>query len=214
MEFFIDTAIVEEIKEAESWGILDGVTTNPTKIAQAGRPFLEVVKEICQVINGPVSAEAVSLDAEGMVKEARELSRISKNIVVKIPLIREGIKAIKVLSKEGIKTNATIGFSPLQALLAAKVGATYFSPFIGRLDNVGHIGMDVVRQIRTIYKNYGFKTKIIVSAVRHPIHVLEAALAGADVATMTFEIMRMLVEHPMTDIGLKKFLQDWEKVPK
>lgn len=214
MQFFIDTARVEEIREANSWGILDGVTTNPTHIADAGRPFLEVVKEICSIVDGPISAEAVSLDAEGMVREARELADIHKNIVVKIPLIKEGIKAIKVLSKEGIKTNATLGFSPAQALLAAKVGATYVSPFIGRLDYVSHEGMEVVRQIRTIYDNYGFDTKIIVSAVRHPLHVLEAALVGADVTTMRFNIMEMLFNHPMTDIGLKKFLEDWEKVPK
>jgi len=214
MQFFIDTAKVEEIREANSWGILDGVTTNPTHIADAGSPFLEVIKEICSIVDGPISAEAVSLDAKGMVEEAQKLVKISPNIVVKIPLIREGIKAIKVLSKEGIKTNATLVFSANQALLAAKVGATYVSPFIGRLDAVSHIGMDIVHQMRTIYKNYDFTTKIIVAAVRHPKHVLEAALAGADVTTMRFHIMEALFEHPLTDTGLKQFLADWKKVPR
>lgn len=214
MQFFIDTAKVEEIREANSWGILDGVTTNPTHIADTGSPFLEVIKEICSIVDGPISAEAVSLDAKGMVEEAQKLVKISPNIVVKIPLIREGIKAIKVLSKEGIKTNATLVFSANQALLAAKVGATYVSPFIGRLDAVSHIGMDIVHQMRTIYKNYDFTTKIIVAAVRHPKHVLEAALAGADVTTMRFHIMEALFEHPLTDTGLKQFLADWKKVPR
>jgi len=214
MKFFIDTAKVDEIREAKNWGILDGVTTNPSHIAAIGKPFLEVVREICSIVDGPISAEAVSLNAEGMIKEAQDLSEISKNIVVKIPLIKEGIKAIKALNREGIKTNATLGFSAAQALLAAKVGATYVSPFAGRLDNIGHNGMEIVRQIRTIYTNYGFKTEIIVAAIRHPIHVLEAALAGADVATMRLNIMEMLFEHPLTDTGLKKFLEDWEKVPK
>jgi len=214
MQFFIDTAKVEEIREANSWGILDGVTTNPTHIADAGSPFLEVIKEICSIVDGPISAEAVSLDAKGMVEEAQKLVKISPNIVVKIPLIREGIKAIKILSKEGIKTNATLVFSANQALLAAKVGATYVSPFIGRLDAVSHIGMDIVHQMRNIYKNYDFTTKIIVAAVRHPKHVLEAALAGADVTTMRFHIMEALFEHPLTDTGLKQFLADWKKVPR
>lgn len=214
MQFFIDTAKVEEIREANSWGILDGVTTNPTHIADTGSSFLEVIKEICSIVDGPISAEAVSLDAKGMVEEAQKLVKISPNIVVKIPLIREGIKAIKVLSKEGIKTNATLVFSANQALLAAKVGATYVSPFIGRLDAVSHIGMDIVHQMRTIYKNYDFTTKIIVAAVRHPKHVLEAALAGADVTTMRFHIMEALFEHPLTDTGLKQFLADWKKVPR
>ena len=214
MKFFIDTAKVDEIREAYSWGIVDGVTTNPTHIAAAGRPFLEVVKEICSIVDGPISVEVTSTDAEGMVREARELARLHKNIVIKIPLIMEGIKAIKVLSREGIKTNATLNFSPAQALMAAKVGATYVSPFVGRLDNIGHFGMDLVRQIRKIYDNYGFKTEIIVAAVRHPVHVLEAALAGADITTMRFETMKALFDHPMTDLGLEQFLKDWEKVPK
>lgn len=212
MKLFIDTAKVDEIREAYSWGILDGVTTNPTHIAASGRPFLEVIEDICSIVDGPVSVEVTSLDTEGMVREARELARIRDNVVVKIPLVREGVKAIRVLSQEGVKTNATLNFSAVQALLAAKAGATYVSPFVGRLDMVGHSGMELVRQIRTIYNNYSFATEIIVAAVRHPGHVLEAALAGADVTTMRFEIMKALFDHPMTDIGLEQFLNDWERV--
>jgi len=214
MEFFIDTAKVDEIKEAMSWGIVDGVTTNPTKLAQAGRPFMEVVDEICQIIDGPVSVEAVSTKADRIIEEARKLASLHENIVVKVPLIKEGIKAVKVLSAEGIKTNVTLNFSPTQALIAAKVGATYVSPFVGRLDEISHRGMELAQQIKTIYNNYGFKTKIIVSAARHPLHVLEAGLIGADVTTMTFDIMEDLFKHPLTDMGLKMFLDDWEKVPK
>ena len=214
MKFFIDTAIVEEIKEAASWGVLDGVTTNPTKLAQAGRKLMDVVEEICGLIDGPISVEAVSVEADKIIKEARDIAKIHKNIVVKVPLIKEGIKAASVLSAEGIKTNVTLNFSASQALLAAKVGATYISPFVGRLDTIGQDGMDVVQQIRTIYDNYGFKTQIIVSAARYPKHVLEAALIGADVTTMTFDIMNQLFGHPLTDIGLQMFLDDWKKVPK
>jgi len=214
MELFIDTAKVEEIKEAMSWGIVDGVTTNPTKLAQAGRPFMKVVEEICHMTPGPVSVEAVSTDAAKMIEEARRLASLHESIVVKIPLIKEGIKAVKVLSAEGIKTNVTLNFSATQALLAAKVGATYVSPFVGRLDDISHHGMDLAQQIRTIFDNYGFQTKIIVSAARHPLHVLEAALMGADVTTMAFEIMENLFRHPLTDRGLEMFLDDWKKVPK
>ena len=214
MEFFIDTAKVDEIKEAMSWGIVDGVTTNPTKLAQAGRPFMEVVEGICRMINGPVSVEAVSTQAQGIIEEARKLASLHENVVVKVPLIKEGIKAVKVLSAEGIKTNVTLNFSASQALLAAKVGATYVSPFVGRLDEISHHGMELAQQIRTIYDNYGFKTKIIVAAARHPLHVLEAALIGADVTTMTFQIMENLFKHPLTDTGLEMFLDDWKKVPK
>ena len=213
MEFFIDTAKVAEIKEALSWGVVDGVTTNPTKLAQAGRRFREVVEEICSLAPGPVSVEAVSTEAGRMIDEARGLAALHENIVVKIPLIKEGIKAVKVLSAEGIKTNVTLNFSPTQALLAAKVGATYVSPFVGRLDDISQHGMDLAQQIRTIFDNYGFQTKIIVSAARHPLHVLEAALMGADVTTMTFEIMESLFQHPLTDKGLEMFLDDWKKVP-
>ena len=214
MEFFIDTAIVEEIKEAARWGIVDGVTTNPTKLAQAGRPLMEVVEEICQIIDGPISVEAVSTETSQIVEEARKLAALHENIVVKVPLIKEGIKAVKVLSVEGIKTNVTLNFSPSQALLAAKVGATYVSPFVGRLDEISHHGMELAQQIKTIYDNYDFDTKIIVSAARHPLHVLEAALIGADVTTMTFEIMDNLFKLPLTDAGLEMFLDDWKKVPK
>ena len=214
MEFFIDTAIVDQIKEAKSWGIVDGVTTNPTKIAQAGRSFMQVVEEICQIIDGPVSIEAVSTEANQIIEEARKLASLHDNIVVKVPLIKDGIKAVKVLSAEGIKTNVTLNFSPSQALLAAKVGATYVSPFVGRLDEISHHGMELAQQIKTIYDNYGFETKIIVAAARHPLHVLEAALIGADVTTMTFEIMESLFKHPLTDAGLDTFLDDWKKVPK
>jgi transaldolase len=214
MEFFIDTAKVDEIKEAADWGIVDGVTTNPTKLAQAGRPFMEVVEEICQITDGPVSVEAVSTEAGRIIEEARKLAGLHDNIVVKVPLIKEGIKAVKVLSAEGIKTNVTLNFSASQALLAAKVGATYISPFVGRLDEISQYGTELVQQIKTIYDNYGFKTKIIVAAARHPLHVLEAALIGADVATMTFEIMENLFKHPLTDMGLEMFLDDWKKVPK
>jgi len=214
MEFFIDTAKVDEIKEAQSWGIVDGVTTNPTKLAQAGRPFMEVVEEICQMIDGPVSVEVVSTHADQILKEARKLAAIHKNIVVKVPLIKEGIKAVKVLSDEGIKTNVTLNFSPSQALLAAKVGATYISPFVGRLDEISQNGMELAQQIKTIYDNYNFKTKIIVAAARNPVHVLDAALIGADVTTMTIDIMENLFKHPLTDIGLEMFLNDWKKVPK
>jgi len=213
MKFFLDTAKVEEIRKGMEWGIVDGVTTNPTHIADAGRPFLEVVKEICSIVDGPISVEVISTESKGMVKEAEKLASLHPNIVVKIPLIEEGIKAIKELSEKDVRTNATLNFSPTQALLAAKVGATYVSPFVGRLDAVGHTGLELVRQIREIYDNYGFATQIIVAAVRHPLHVLEAALVGADVATMRYEIMKALFEHPLTDIGLERFLEDWKKVP-
>ena len=214
MKLFIDTAMIEEIKEAWSWGILDGVTTNPTHVAASGKKFHDVIEEICSIVDGPISAEAVSLDAEGIIKEAKEISKIHKNIVVKVPVIREGIKATKRLSEMGIKTNLTLNFSASQALLAAKVGADYISPFVGRLDYINQVGMDLVRQIKQIYCNYGYKTEIIVAAVRHPEHVLQSALIGADICTMRFDIMKMLYDHPMTDQGLELFLKDWEKVPK
>ncbi|MBN2552737.1 MAG: fructose-6-phosphate aldolase [Spirochaetales bacterium] len=214
MKLFIDTAMIDEIKEAWSWGIVDGVTTNPTHVAASGKKFLTVIEEICAVVDGPISAEAVSLDAEGIIKEAREISKIHKNIVVKVPVIREGFKAVKKLTEMGIKTNMTLNYSASQALLAAKVGAAYISPFVGRLDYINQEGMELVRQIRQIYCNYGYKTEIIVAAIRHPEHVLQSALIGADVCTMRFDIMKMLFDHPMTDIGLEQFLKDWEKVPK
>ncbi len=214
MKLFIDTADVAQIKEVSSWGIIDGVTTNPSHVAKTGRKPLELYKEICGLVDGPISLETISLTAKEIVKEGRALAKIHKNAVVKVPIIKEGLKAVKELSAEGIKTNVTVTFSPLQALLAAKCGATYISPFVGRLDAAGHIGMDVVRQIRTIYSNYGFKTQILTAAVRHPLHVLEAAMAGSDVATMSYDVLEQLYHHPMTDLGIDIFLKDWAKVPK
>ena len=214
MRIFIDTANVDQIREANSWGILDGVTTNPTLVAKEGRDFRQVIQEICAIVDGPISAEAISLDAEGMVKEARDLSKIHRNIVVKIPMTPEGLKAVKVLSKEGVKTNVTLVFSPNQALLAAKAGATYVSPFIGRLDDISHTGMDLVRDIVKIFSNYGYKTEVIAASIRHPVHVTEAALAGAHVATVPYDILKKMMKHNLTDEGIQKFLKDWEKVPK
>lgn len=213
MQFFLDTAKVEEIEKAWNWGVLDGVTTNPTHIADTGRKFFDVLEDICDIVDGPISAEATATDAEGIIREARRLSEVHENIVVKVPCIREGFRATSQLSKEGIKTNMTLNFTAVQALMAAKVGATYISPFVGRLDNINEDGMQLVRDIRTIYDNYGYETKIIVAAVRTPHHVLQAALAGAEVTTMRFHILEMLYEHPMTDRGLEQFLADWEKVP-
>jgi len=214
MKLFIDTANINEIREANALGIIDGVTTNPTLIAREGRDFISVVKEICSIVDGPVSAEAVSLKADDIVKEARPLSKVHKNIVVKIPLTAEGLKATKVLSNEGVKTNLTLCFSPMQALLAAKAGATYVSPFIGRLDDISTTGMELIRDIKVIFHNYNFKTEIIVASVRNPIHVLDAARIGADIATVPYSILMALVKHPLTDIGIQKFLKDWESVPK
>ncbi|GAF91116.1 unnamed protein product [marine sediment metagenome] len=214
MKFFIDTADVNEIKEAESLGILDGVTTNPTLISKTGRPFKETIEEICTIVKGPVSAEVVSTDTEGIIKEGRDLAKIADNIAVKVPLIKDGLKAVKILSSEGIKVNVTLCFSSNQALLAAKVGAAYISPFVGRLDDKGHTGMEVVDEIRTIYDNYDFDTEIIVASIRTPLHVRDAALMGADIATIPFEVFNKIVQHPLTDAGLKSFLADWEKVPK
>ena len=213
MKLFIDTADVAQIREAWSWGIIDGVTTNPSHVAKSGRKPSEVYREICDIVNGPISLETISLEAEEIVKEAVSLARIHKNVVVKVPIIKEGIKAVKILASEGYKTNVTVTFSPLQALLAAKVGATYVSPFVGRLDAVGHDGMELVRQIRTIYQNYGFRTQIIAAAARHPLHVLQAALAGSDVMTVNFDILEQLYHHPLTDAVLDVFLKDWAKIP-
>ena len=214
MQFFIDTADVNEIREAESLGILDGVTTNPTLVSRTGRPFKETIEEICSIVKGPVSAEVVSTDTEGIIKEGRELAKIADNIVVKVPLIKDGLKAVKALTSEGIKVNVTLCFSSNQALLAAKAGGTYVSPFVGRLDDKGHTGMEVVDEIRTIYDNYGFETQIIVASIRNPLHVRDAALMGADIATIPFAVFNNIVKHPLTDAGLESFLADWEKVPK
>ena len=214
MKFFIDSADVPKIKEAWEWGIIDGVTTNPSHVAKTGRKHMDVYREICDIVDGPISLETVTLTAKEMAEEGRVLAKVHKNVVVKIVNTKEGLKAVKILTAEGIKTNVTVTFSPLQALLAAKCGATYISPFVGRLDAIGHIGMDCVRQIRQIYDNYGFETQILTAAVRHPLHVLEAALAGSDVATMSFEVLEQLYHHPLTDIGIDIFLKDWAKVPK
>jgi transaldolase len=213
MKFFIDTADVKAIQEMAALGVLDGVTTNPTLVAKEGRSFLEVLREICEIVDGPISAEVISLEAEGMLEQARQLAKVHKNIVVKIPMTKEGLKATKVLSREGIQTNVTLVFSSNQALLAAKAGATYVSPFVGRLDDIGHVGMDLIREIVTIYANYGYPTQVIVASIRHPIHVIEAALAGAHVATIPPSVIEQLVKHPLTDIGIQRFLADWEKVP-
>ncbi len=213
MKFFIDTANIQEIRKAASWGILDGVTTNPSLVAKEGRDFIEVLKEICSVVPGPVSAEVVGTTTEEMVKEGRELSKIAKNITVKIPCIAAGIPAIKALSGEGIPVNVTLIFSAPQALIAAKAGGTYVSPFVGRLDDISSVGMDLVRQIRAIFDNYRFSTQILAASVRNPVHVVDAALAGADVATMPFAVIEALLKHPLTDVGLKRFLEDWKKLP-
>ena len=213
MKFFIDTANIQEIKKAASWGILDGVTTNPSLVAKEGRDFTEVLKEICTIVPGPVSAEVVSTVTEEMIAEGRQLSRIAKNITVKIPCIPAGIPAIKALASEGIAINTTLIFSPTQALIAAKAGATFVSPFVGRLDDISQVGMDVVRQIRAIFDNYDFPTQILAASIRNPVHVVEAAMAGADVATMPFVVIESLLRHPLTDAGLKKFLEDWQKLP-
>ena len=215
MKFFIDTANVEEIREAVSLGVIDGVTTNPSLVAKEKRDFRELISEICTIVDGPISAEAVSLDAPGMVAEGLELAGIDKDkIVVKIPMTKEGLKACKQLTGMGIKTNVTLVFSPSQALLAAKAGATYVSPFVGRLDDISHDGMDLIEKIVTIFGNYDYKSEVIVASVRNPLHVIDAALMGAHVATIPFSVIDALVKHPLTDIGIQKFLKDWEKVPK
>ena len=211
MKFFIDTANVEEIKQGLEMGMVDGVTTNPSLVAKESKPFSEILKEICELVDGPVSAEVVSLEAEGMVKEARELAAMSDNIVVKVPMIIEGIKAVKQLTSEGIKTNVTLVFSTAQALLAAKAGATFVSPFVGRLDDISLQGMDLISDIMTIYRNYGYQSEVIVASVRSPMHVSDAALVGADIATIPLKVINQLAKHPLTDNGVKQFLADWEK---
>ncbi|MDD4894308.1 MAG: fructose-6-phosphate aldolase [Candidatus Omnitrophica bacterium] len=214
MKIFIDTANVKEIKEAAALGVIDGVTTNPTLVAKEGRPAAELLKEICSLVDGPVSAEVIGLESEAMVGEALELSKIAKNIVIKIPLVKEGLKAVKILSAKGIKTNVTLCFSASQALLAAKAGAGYISPFIGRLDDISQSGMDLIRDIKQIYTNYGFKTEIIVASVRNPMHVVDSAKIGADIATVPFAVIEQLIKHPLTDIGIQRFLEDYKKIPK
>lgn len=214
MRFFIDTANVKEIREAASLGVVDGVTTNPSLIAKEGRDFKQVIAEICSIVDGPISAEVVSLDANGMAAEGVELAAIHKNIVVKLPMTKEGLRATRLLAQKGIRVNMTLVFSPSQALLAAKVGAAYVSPFVGRLDDISHSGMDLVRQILAIYENYGFGTEVIVASVRNPLHVVDAALAGAHIATIPFSVIDQLVKHPLTDLGIEKFLADWKKLGK
>ena len=214
MKFFIDTANLDEIKQAAAMGVLDGVTTNPSLLSKEKGSYKEILTDICKIVPGSVSAEVVAVDADGMVREARELAKIADNITIKIPSILEGLKAIKALSAEGIQTNATLIFSCMQALLVAKAGATYCSPFVGRLDDISHDGMDLIEQIVTIYHNYDLKTEVLVASVRTTQHVIEAALMGAHVCTMPFKVISQLIKHPLTDIGLKKFLADWEKVNK
>lgn len=213
MKFFLDTANLEEIRQAASMGLIDGVTTNPSLIAKEKGDFRDLLKQICAAVPGPISAEVVALDAAGMLKEGRELAKIADNITVKVPVTLEGLKAVRAFSSEGIKTNVTLIFSPLQALMAAKAGATFVSPFIGRLDDVGASGMEVVSQIVEIYENYGFTTEVLVASIRHPMHVVEAALMGADVATMPWKVLQQLIQHPLTDIGIQRFLDDWKKLP-
>ena len=214
MKFFIDTANIKEIKEADSMGMVDGVTTNPSLVAKEGREFEGLIKEICEIVEGPVNAEVISTETKGMLTEGRKLVKIHKNIVVKIPMTIDGLKAVRKLTEEGIRTNVTLVFSPIQALMAAKAGAAYVSPFVGRLDDVAHDGMLLVEQIAEIYNNYALQTEIIVASVRHPIHVLESALIGADIATIPFNVLSKLAAHPLTDKGLKAFLDDWKKAKK
>ena len=211
MKIFLDTANVEEIREAMSWGVLDGITTNPTLVAKEGRDFKTLLLEICAIVNGPVSAEVVGTTFEEMLTEGRSLARMHENIVVKIPLIIEGLKAVKALTSEGIRVNVTLCFSATQALLAAKAGATYISPFVGRLDDISLPGMDLIRDIKIIYSQYRIPTQILAASLRHPLHVLDAAKLGADVATMPLKVLEQMAKHPLTDIGLEKFLKDWRK---
>jgi transaldolase len=212
MKFFLDTANLDEIKKVSSWGILDGVTTNPTLVSKENLKFEDLIKQICQIVPGPVSVESVSTLSKDIIKEAKELSKLAPNIVVKIPICVEGLKATKVLSQEDVKINTTLIFSSNQALLAAKAGARYVSPFIGRLDDISHDGMELVDQIMLIFNNYGFETEVIVASIRHPLHVIQAALAGADIATIPFAVIEKMIKHPLTDIGMEKFLKDWGRV--
>jgi transaldolase len=211
MKFFIDTANIDEIKKGLELGMVDGVTTNPSLVSKEQRPFTDILKDICALVDGPISAEVVSLEAEGMLVEARELAKLHENIVIKVPMIEEGLRAVKQLSQEGIRTNVTLIFSSSQALLAAKAGASFVSPFVGRLDDISQTGMELVSDIMAIYRNYGFTTEVIVASVRNPLHVTDAALMGADIATIPYKVIAQLAKHPLTDIGMEKFLADWEK---
>ena len=214
MKIFLDSADLKEIREAAAWGTIDGITTNPTLIAKSGRDFKTVVQEICDIVDGPISAECVEIEARAMIAEGRQIAKMHKNIVVKVPLTAEGLKCVKALSDDGIKTNVTLCFSSAQGLLAAKAGATYISPFVGRLDDLAYDGMEVVRDLVTIYRNYGLQTQVLAASIRHPRHVIEAALCGSHVATVPFKVLAQLVKHPLTDSGIAQFLADWDKVPK
>jgi transaldolase len=214
MKIFIDTANVNEIREANSMGLIDGVTTNPSLVSKEGKDFKKLIKEICAIVDGPISAEVISLDYKGMMREAHDLAKIHKNIVVKVPLTKEGLQATRSLKEEGIRTNVTLCFSPNQALLAAKAGAYFVSPFVGRLDDISASGMELIEQIVTIYQNYGFDTQVLVASVRHPLHVVESALIGADAATIPYAVLLQLIKHPLTDIGIERFLSDWKKLKK
>ena len=213
MQFFIDTGDVAEIREAQSQGIIDGVTTNPSLVVKTGRRYRDVVVEICEIVDGPISAEVLSVDYDGMMREAHEWAKLHKNIVVKIPLIPEGLRAVKTLTAEGTRTNVTLCFSATQALLAAKAGATYISPFVGRLDDIAEVGMDLIQKIVTIYDNYAYKTQVLVASVRNPTHIVDAALMGAHVCTVPYGVLQQIIKHPLTDIGLKKFIEDGKKIP-
>jgi len=215
MKIFLDTANINEIREAQSWGILDGVTTNPSLVAKEGKDFLDVVREICAIVQGPVSAEVVSTTSDEMIREGKDIMRRvgAPNVVIKIPMIREGLRAIRTLSSEGIRVNTTLVFTAPQALLAAKAGASFVSPFIGRLDDISHVGMDIVRDLRAIFDNYDFKCEILAASIRNPLHVVDAARLGADIATMPFSVLEAIIQHPLTDLGLQRFLKDWEKLP-
>jgi len=214
MKFFIDTGDVAEIREAHAMGLVDGVTTNPSLVAKTGRKYRDVVVEICEIIDGPISAEVLSTTYDEMMAEAREWHKLHKNIVVKLPLIPDGLKGVRTCAKEGIRTNVTLCFSPNQALLAAKAGASYISPFIGRLDDISETGMELIEKIVTIYNNYNYETEVLVASVRNPTHVVDAAMLGADICTIPFSVMQQLAKHPLTDVGLKKFVEDAKKIPK
>ncbi len=214
MKIFIDSANIAEIKDANSMGLIDGVTTNPSLIAKEGKDFKELIKEICSVVNGPISAEVISLEFKGMMQEAHELAKIHENIVIKVPLTKDGLQATRSLKAEGIRTNVTLCFSPNQALLAAKAGAYFVSPFVGRLDDISTSGMELINQIITIYQNYGYDTQVLVASIRHPLHVVESAMIGADAATIPHSVLMQLIKHPLTDIGIERFLSDWKKLPK
>ena len=213
MKIFIDSANLDEIRDAAAMGVIDGVTTNPSLVAPTKRPLRDVIRDICEIVDGPISAEVVATDTDGILREGRELAKIHPNVVVKVPLLADGLKAVRVFTKEGIKTNVTLCFSPTQAMLAAKAGATYISPFIGRIDDIAGEGMELIDQIVTIYRNYGYETQVLAASIRHPVHVVQASMLGADVATIPHKVILQLLKHPLTDSGLEKFLADAKKTP-